>query len=219
MFSVCKPEGFCFCASFNCGCVLCCSLFDAVYTLIKNKIHRLPVIDPVTGNALYILTHKRILKFLQLFVSPTHCHQSVWMSDFEFHTVEKADFTVLLPSSGQSENYLCSLSPWIHPCLILCICVVFRCVKCQNQLSWSRHWGNWALVHTMTLLSFIQTHPSSKRSTSLWRDECLPFQWWMTPVGIRSLSLRRRVNKRSLLDAFIFLQEKLWIFTPSLTWS
>lgn len=51
---------------------LCCfspSIFDAVYSLIKNKIHRLPVIDPVTGNALYILTHKRILKFLQLFVS------------------------------------------------------------------------------------------------------------------------------------------------------
>ncbi|XP_023671282.2 5'-AMP-activated protein kinase subunit gamma-1-like isoform X1 [Paramormyrops kingsleyae] len=44
------------------------SLFDAVQSLIKNKIHRLPVIDPVTGNALYILTHKRILKFLQLFV-------------------------------------------------------------------------------------------------------------------------------------------------------
>ncbi|XP_078280710.1 5'-AMP-activated protein kinase subunit gamma-1 isoform X3 [Rhinoraja longicauda] len=44
------------------------SLFDAVYSLIKNKIHRLPVIDPVSGNALYILTHKRILKFLQLFV-------------------------------------------------------------------------------------------------------------------------------------------------------
>ncbi|XP_059201062.1 5'-AMP-activated protein kinase subunit gamma-1-like isoform X1 [Centropristis striata] len=44
------------------------SLFDAVYTLIKNKIHRLPVIDPITGNALYILTHKRILKFLQLFM-------------------------------------------------------------------------------------------------------------------------------------------------------
>ncbi|KAG9356113.1 hypothetical protein JZ751_000957 [Albula glossodonta] len=43
------------------------SIFDAVYSLIKNKIHRLPVIDPVTGNALYILTHKRILKFLQLF--------------------------------------------------------------------------------------------------------------------------------------------------------
>ncbi|XP_041717780.1 5'-AMP-activated protein kinase subunit gamma-2a isoform X4 [Coregonus clupeaformis] len=44
------------------------SIFDAVYSLIKNKIHRLPVLDPVSGNALYILTHKRILKFLQLFV-------------------------------------------------------------------------------------------------------------------------------------------------------
>jgi len=48
---------------------MCFSIFDAVYSLIKNKIHRLPVIDPVSGNALYILTHKRILKFLQLFVS------------------------------------------------------------------------------------------------------------------------------------------------------
>ncbi|XP_013919981.1 PREDICTED: uncharacterized protein LOC106547369 [Thamnophis sirtalis] len=45
------------------------SLFDAVYSLIKNKIHRLPVIDPISGNALHILTHKRILKFLHIFVS------------------------------------------------------------------------------------------------------------------------------------------------------
>lgn len=45
------------------------SLYDAVSSLIKNKIHRLPVIDPLTGNTLYILTHKRILKFLKLFIS------------------------------------------------------------------------------------------------------------------------------------------------------
>lgn len=45
------------------------SLFDAVCSLIRNKIHRLPVIDPDSGNTLYILTHKRILKFLKLFVS------------------------------------------------------------------------------------------------------------------------------------------------------
>lgn len=45
------------------------SLFDAVSSLIRNKIHRLPVIDPDSGNTLYILTHKRILKFLKLFVS------------------------------------------------------------------------------------------------------------------------------------------------------
>ncbi|KAJ0023758.1 hypothetical protein NQD34_003657 [Periophthalmus magnuspinnatus] len=45
------------------------SLYDAVSSLLKNKIHRLPVIDPSTGNTLYILTHKRILKFLKLFIA------------------------------------------------------------------------------------------------------------------------------------------------------
>uniref|UniRef100_A0A8C1LEB4 5'-AMP-activated protein kinase subunit gamma-1 n=1 Tax=Cyprinus carpio TaxID=7962 RepID=A0A8C1LEB4_CYPCA len=44
-------------------------LYDAVSSLLKHKIHRLPVIDPLTGNTLYILTHKRILKFLKLFIS------------------------------------------------------------------------------------------------------------------------------------------------------
>lgn len=46
------------------------SLFEAVYALIKNRIHRLPVLDPVSGTVLYILTHKRLLKFLHIFVSP-----------------------------------------------------------------------------------------------------------------------------------------------------
>uniref|UniRef100_A0A673X039 5'-AMP-activated protein kinase subunit gamma-1 n=1 Tax=Salmo trutta TaxID=8032 RepID=A0A673X039_SALTR len=45
------------------------TLYDAVSSLLKNKIHRLPVVDPLTGNTLYILTHKRILKFLKLFIS------------------------------------------------------------------------------------------------------------------------------------------------------
>ena len=45
------------------------SLFEAVRMLIQSKIHRLPVVDPVTGNVIYILTHKRILKFLGLLVS------------------------------------------------------------------------------------------------------------------------------------------------------
>ncbi|XP_064419932.1 5'-AMP-activated protein kinase subunit gamma-1 isoform X2 [Latimeria chalumnae] len=45
------------------------SLFEAVYSLIKNKIHRLPVIDSLSGNVLHILTHKRILKFLHIFGS------------------------------------------------------------------------------------------------------------------------------------------------------
>ncbi|KAF3843461.1 hypothetical protein F7725_002310, partial [Dissostichus mawsoni] len=46
-----------------------CSLFDAIYSLLKNKIHRLPIIDPASGNVLHILTHKRILKFLHIFGS------------------------------------------------------------------------------------------------------------------------------------------------------
>ncbi|XP_062390970.1 5'-AMP-activated protein kinase subunit gamma-3b isoform X2 [Sardina pilchardus] len=45
------------------------SLFEAIYSLLKNKIHRLPVIDPESGNVLHILTHKRILKFLHIFGS------------------------------------------------------------------------------------------------------------------------------------------------------
>ncbi|XP_063808773.1 5'-AMP-activated protein kinase subunit gamma-1 isoform X3 [Pseudophryne corroboree] len=45
------------------------SLYDAVSSLIMNRIHRLPVISPDSGNTLYILTHKRILKFLKLFMS------------------------------------------------------------------------------------------------------------------------------------------------------
>ncbi|XP_049744155.1 5'-AMP-activated protein kinase subunit gamma-3 isoform X2 [Elephas maximus indicus] len=43
------------------------SLLEAVYVLIKNRIHRLPVLDPVSGTVLHILTHKRLLKFLHIF--------------------------------------------------------------------------------------------------------------------------------------------------------
>lgn len=50
-------------------CSHLCSLFEAVYILIKNRIHRLPVLDPVSGAVLHILTHKRLLKFLHIFVS------------------------------------------------------------------------------------------------------------------------------------------------------
>merc|ERR1719412_3409375 len=57
------------------------SLFEAIKTLIHNKIHRLPVIDPELGNVLYILTHKRLLRFLFLYVhdlpKPTYFHQSI----------------------------------------------------------------------------------------------------------------------------------------------
>lgn len=43
-----------------------CSLFDGLQQLIQHKIHRLPIVDIETGNPLYILTHKRILKFIKV---------------------------------------------------------------------------------------------------------------------------------------------------------
>ncbi|KAI8515871.1 5'-AMP-activated protein kinase subunit gamma-2 [Branchiostoma belcheri] len=44
------------------------TLFEGIKRLIGCKIHRLPVIDETTGNAIYVLTHKRILKFLWLYL-------------------------------------------------------------------------------------------------------------------------------------------------------
>lgn len=45
------------------------SVCSAVRKLCETKVHRLPVVDPVSGNVAYILTHKRILKFMHIFVS------------------------------------------------------------------------------------------------------------------------------------------------------
>ncbi|RWS25102.1 5'-AMP-activated protein kinase subunit gamma-2-like protein [Leptotrombidium deliense] len=56
-------------------------LLDAIKNLVHNRIHRLPVIDPETGNVIYILTHKRILKFLFLYYSdlptPNYLNQTI----------------------------------------------------------------------------------------------------------------------------------------------
>uniref|UniRef100_A0A0N5ABL7 CBS domain-containing protein n=1 Tax=Syphacia muris TaxID=451379 RepID=A0A0N5ABL7_9BILA len=43
------------------------SLLKAARLLSKFRIHRLPVLDPVHGTPLFILTHKRLLKFMWLF--------------------------------------------------------------------------------------------------------------------------------------------------------
>ena len=45
------------------------TLFEAVNVLAKNRVHRLPIIDPLNGNVVCIVTHKRILRYLYLFVS------------------------------------------------------------------------------------------------------------------------------------------------------
>jgi len=44
------------------------SLFDAIRILIDNHVHRLPIIDSITNNVIFILTHKRILRFFYLYI-------------------------------------------------------------------------------------------------------------------------------------------------------
>uniref|UniRef100_A0A4W5MTM9 Protein kinase, AMP-activated, gamma 3a non-catalytic subunit n=1 Tax=Hucho hucho TaxID=62062 RepID=A0A4W5MTM9_9TELE len=64
------------------------NLFDAIYSLLRHKIHRLPVIDPVSGNVLHILTHKRILKFLHIFKEtvPKPCFMQKTIQDVRIGT-------------------------------------------------------------------------------------------------------------------------------------
>ncbi|CAG9784361.1 unnamed protein product [Diatraea saccharalis] len=45
------------------------SLHEAINLLHRNRIHRLLMIDPYTGDVLYILSHKRILRFLFVYLN------------------------------------------------------------------------------------------------------------------------------------------------------
>ncbi|XP_031788967.1 uncharacterized protein LOC100678622 isoform X3 [Nasonia vitripennis] len=69
------------------------SLYDAIKTLINNRIHRLPVIDPDTGNVLYILTHKRILRFLFLYIHelPTPTFSNKTLEELRIGTFENIE--------------------------------------------------------------------------------------------------------------------------------
>lgn len=44
------------------------SLFNAIQILLENHVHRLPIIDPLTNNVVFILTHKRILRYFYLYI-------------------------------------------------------------------------------------------------------------------------------------------------------
>ncbi|XP_075213258.1 SNF4/AMP-activated protein kinase gamma subunit isoform X1 [Lycorma delicatula] len=69
------------------------SLYDAIKTLIHNRIHRLPVIDPETGNVLYILTHKRILRFLFLYINdlPKPSYMNKTLNELRIGTFENIE--------------------------------------------------------------------------------------------------------------------------------
>ena len=48
------------------------SLFYAIRVLTENHVHRLPIVDPISNNVIFILTHKRILRFFYLYVGIVH---------------------------------------------------------------------------------------------------------------------------------------------------
>ena len=52
------------------------SLLDAIFHLSYGKVHRILVVNPVTGNALHVLTYRRILQFIHVCV----CHSNVLVS-------------------------------------------------------------------------------------------------------------------------------------------
>lgn len=84
------------------------SLYDAIKTLIQNRIHRLPVIDLETGNVLYILTHKRILRFLFLYVSTfdfTYVYQCIWDIQFSINFSKPSSRRHTLLSVDNVVNY------------------------------------------------------------------------------------------------------------------
>jgi len=43
-------------------------LLDAIFQLSQGKVHRLLVVNPITGNALHVLTYLRILCFIHVCV-------------------------------------------------------------------------------------------------------------------------------------------------------
>lgn len=45
------------------------SLHDAINLLNKNRVHRLLMLDPQSGDVLYVLSHKRILRFLFVYLN------------------------------------------------------------------------------------------------------------------------------------------------------
>ncbi|CAL8086945.1 unnamed protein product [Calicophoron daubneyi] len=66
------------------------TLLDAVRMLLKHKVHRLPVIDPMGGNPLHILTHKRVLKYLHINLSqlPTPSFMNKILRDLNLGTLK-----------------------------------------------------------------------------------------------------------------------------------
>lgn len=143
------------------GTILLCSplslsLFDAIYSLLKHKIHRLPVIDPESGNVLHILTHKRILKFLHIFVRKLQ----LWCF-----------VALIVKKKGNVASTFFFL--W----------GVFRGRKFPSLRSLGSRSRSSGLELSGTSPLFSKRRHFTKPSPFLWKGGCLRYLWWTNKVG------------------------------------
>lgn len=132
------------------------SLFDAIYSLLKHKIHRLPVIDPESGNVLHILTHKRILKFLHIFVSQA-LTRVVYFYSF--------------------------IQPYVYVNVLLLWCLdVFRGKKFPSLHSFEGRSKSSGLELSGTSPPFSKRQRFTTPSPFSWNGGCLRYLWWTNEV-------------------------------------
>ncbi|CAF2518073.1 unnamed protein product [Rotaria sp. Silwood2] len=93
------------------------SLFEAVRTLVENHVHRLPIVDPISHNVIFILTHKRILRFLYLYIydwpQPTYlCKTLEELNLGTYHNMHIIDEnTTVIEALNQFVKYRISALP------------------------------------------------------------------------------------------------------------
>lgn len=80
------------------------SLQRAVEMLCEEKIHRLPVLDQSTGNISYILTHKRLIKFLFLYVSFITSFILIIIVEFRLTICLNLNLWIKLPKNLELEH-------------------------------------------------------------------------------------------------------------------
>lgn len=93
------------------------SLFEAVRILTENHVHRLPIVDPVSNNVIFILTHKRILRFFYLYIYdwPQPAFMSKTLEELNVGTYDDMHFiyedTTVIEALNQFVKYRVSALP------------------------------------------------------------------------------------------------------------
>lgn len=166
------------------------SLFDAICVLLHNRIHRLPVIDTETGNVLYIITHKRLLRFLFLYVSKGTSNEQVANANIIWIFFQISD----LPRP----KYFCEsiynlVSFWIYSQKLVIIIGYYYPECLGNWYLW-QYWSgppfnanHWRLRKICEQKNFSFANCGRRRKTSwylckVWRDcrfEGIGLDWKM----------------------------------------